>query len=53
MAHSENVFRFQSFHMRGAIGSAALTGILSPWLLLRWLRRTALMHDHRHVHSYS
>ena len=37
----QEMFRFQSFHMYGVIGSAVLTGMLSTWLLRR-LRRTAL-----------
>ena len=37
----QEMFRFQSFHMYGVIGSAVLTGILSTWLLRR-MRHTAL-----------
>lgn len=37
----QEMFRFQSFHMYGVIGSAVVTGMLST-ALLRRLRRTAL-----------
>lgn len=31
----QEMFRFQSFHMYGLIGSAVLTGMLTTWLLRR------------------
>lgn len=34
------MFRFQSFHMYGLIGSAVLTGILTTWLLRRLQARS-------------
>nr|WP_041230705.1 DUF6691 family protein [Deinococcus peraridilitoris] len=37
----QEMFRFQSFHMYGLIGSAVVTGIVSTFLLRR-LRRTSL-----------
>ena len=37
----QEMFRFQSFHMFGIIGSAVVTGLVSTWLL-RTLRKEAL-----------
>lgn len=36
----QEMFRFQSFHMYGVIGSAVLTGMLSVWLIKRTGIRT-------------
>ncbi len=35
----QEMFRFQSFHMYGLIGSAVLTGMLTTWLLRRFQAR--------------
>ena len=32
----QEMFRFQSFHMYGVIGSAVVTGIISVWLIKRF-----------------
>lgn len=32
----QEMFRFQSFHMYGVIGSAVITGIISVWLLKKF-----------------
>lgn len=37
----QEMFRFQSFHMYGVIGSAVLTGMLSVWLIKRTGIKTA------------
>jgi len=36
----QEMFRLQSFHMYGVIGSAVLTGMLSVWIIKRWNVRT-------------
>jgi len=36
----QEMFRLQSFHMYGVIGSAVVTGILSVWLIKRFSVRT-------------
>lgn len=36
----QEMFRFQSFHMYGVIGSAVVTGALSTWLLRQFKIRT-------------
>jgi uncharacterized membrane protein YedE/YeeE len=36
----QEMFRFQSFHMYGVIGSAVLVGIISVWLIKRFKLRT-------------
>jgi len=36
----QEMFRFQSFHMYGLIGSAVLTGLLTTWLLRRFQIRS-------------
>jgi uncharacterized membrane protein YedE/YeeE len=36
----QEMFRLQSFHMFGVIGSAVLTGMLSVWIIKRWNIRT-------------
>ncbi len=36
----QEMFRFQSFHMYGVIGSAVLVGIVSVWLIKRFKVRT-------------
>lgn len=46
----QEMFRFQSFHMYGLIGSAVLTGMLSTWLLRR-LKARALTGQTIHVQS--
>lgn len=32
----QEMFRFQSFHMYGVIGSAVVTGMLAVWLIKKW-----------------
>ena len=46
----QEMFRFQSFHMYGLIGSAVLTGMLTTWLLRRFQAR-ALTGQTIHVQS--
>ena len=48
----QEMFRFQSFHMYGLIGSAVLTGMLTTWLLRRFQAR-ALTGQTIHVQSKS
>ncbi|MBK9149919.1 MAG: YeeE/YedE family protein [Saprospiraceae bacterium] len=36
----QEMFRFQSFHMYGVIGSAVLVGVISVWLIRRFNIRT-------------
>ena len=36
----QEMFRFQSFHMYGVIGSAVITGMLSVWLIKKFRLRT-------------
>lgn len=36
----QEMFRFQSFHMYGIIGSAVLTGIISVWLIRKFKIKT-------------
>lgn len=36
----QEMFRFQSFHMYGVIGSAALVGMISVWLIKRFRIKT-------------
>jgi uncharacterized protein len=36
----QEMFRLQSFHMYGVIGSAVVTGIISVWLIKKWGIRT-------------
>ncbi|WP_295125015.1 DUF6691 family protein [uncultured Chitinophaga sp.] len=36
----QEMFRFQSFHMYGVIGSAVITGMLSVWIIKKWRLRT-------------
>lgn len=36
----QEMFRFQSFHMYGVIGTAVLTGMLSVWLIKKFRLRT-------------
>lgn len=36
----QEMFRLQSFHMYGVIGSAVLTGIISVWLIKRFNIKT-------------
>lgn len=36
----QEMFRFQSFHMYGVIGSAVVTGIISVWLIRRFNIKT-------------
>ena len=37
----QEMFRFQSFHMYGVIGSAVVVGIISVWLIKRFNLKTA------------
>jgi uncharacterized membrane protein YedE/YeeE len=46
----QEMFRFQSFHMYGLIGSAVLTGMLTTWLLRR-VQARALTGQTIHVQS--
>jgi hypothetical protein len=36
----QEMFRLQSFHMYGVIGSAVITGIISVWIIKNWGIRT-------------
>lgn len=36
----QEMFRFQSFHMYGVIGSAVIIGVLSVWIIKKWRLRT-------------
>ena len=36
----QEMFRFQSFHMYGVIGSAVMVGGISVWLIKRWKVKT-------------
>jgi uncharacterized protein len=36
----QEMFRFQSFHMYGVIGSAVITGIISVWLIKKFKVKT-------------
>jgi uncharacterized protein len=36
----QEMFRFQSFHMYGVIGSAVVTGIISVWLIKKYKIKT-------------
>lgn len=36
----QEMFRFQSFHMYGIIGSAVMTGMLSVWIIKKWNIKT-------------
>lgn len=36
----QEMFRFQSFHMYGVIGSAVVVGIISVWIIKKWKVKT-------------
>ena len=36
----QEMFRLQSFHMYGVIGSAVITGIISVWIIKKWKIKT-------------
>ena len=36
----QEMFRFQSFHMYGVIGSAVVVGIISVWIIKKWKIKT-------------
>lgn len=36
----QEMFRFQSFHMYGIIGSAVVVGIISVWIIKKWNIKT-------------
>jgi uncharacterized membrane protein YedE/YeeE len=36
----QEMFRFQSFHMYGVIGSAVVVGIISVWVIKKWKIKT-------------
>lgn len=50
----QEMFRFQSFHMYGVIGSAVLTAMLSVWLIRRFRAKTIYGEPVRiHTKSFS
>lgn len=36
----QEMFRFQSFHMYGVLGSAVIVGIISVWIIKKWKIKT-------------
>lgn len=41
----QEMFRFQSFHMYGVIGSAVVVGVISVWLIKKWKVKTIYGED--------